>query len=219
MHLWWDVRVDEPVVAAEVTLTIDAPPLWPDLCFWALQASFTDVTRSFGAAHLGLQWYSPHPGSTAVNFGGYRDGGGELAGSVSPLPSATGNPNTRDFAWDAGRPYRLEIRADAAAGGWVGLVDGVEVRTLSCPGDRLVGFVVWTECFAPCDGAPATVRWTDPRLTLARGAAVRPSTYRATYQSVADGGCATGTSAVAPAGGVAQITGVDASTRPRTLPT
>lgn len=217
MHLWWDIRVDQPVVAAEVTLTVTTPPPWPDLCFWALQASFTDATRSFGAAHLGLQWYSPHPGATAVNFGGYRDGGGELAGSASPLPSATGNPNTRDLAWEPGRPYRLSIRAEGE-GTWAGLVDDLEVRTLSCPGDRLAAFVVWTECFAPCDAAPSTVRWSDPSLMLAGGGVVRASAYRATYQSLADGGCATGTSAPSPEGGVVQITGADASARPRTLP-
>jgi hypothetical protein len=217
MHLWWDGHADE-VVAASVTLTVVERPPWDDLCFWALQASFTDSTRSYGAAHLGLQWYSRHPGSTAVNFGGYRDGGGELSGSESRLPSATGNPNTRDFSWEPGRGYRLAIALGAdGPGTWTGLLDDVVIRTLSCPGDRLAGFVVWTECFAPCDAAPSTVRWSDPSLALASGATLRPSLYRATYQSVTDGGCATGSARPASGGGVLQVTGGPPGDRPRTL--
>src|SRR5690349_18447275 len=102
MHLWWDMDVGGPVVAASVTLTVVDPPRWTDLCFWALQASFADRGGGRGGAHLGLQWYARHPGSTAVNFGGYANRGGELRGSQSMLPSATGNPNTRDYSWVPG---------------------------------------------------------------------------------------------------------------------
>ncbi|HKX72170.1 MAG TPA: hypothetical protein VJM75_13115 [Acidimicrobiales bacterium] len=43
-----------------------------DLYFWALQASFIDsAERHCGGGHVGLQWRRHHPGSRAVNWGGY----------------------------------------------------------------------------------------------------------------------------------------------------
>jgi len=179
MHLWW--HPSPTVERAAVDLEVVVPPAVDHLYFWALQASFTDGSgRRYGGAHLGLQWHPAHPGRTAVNWGGYAPAGGELDGSVSPFPSATGNPNTRDLPWEPGRPYRLAVRRDAD--GWVGTVDGVEVRTLHAGGDRLAGLVVWSEVFARCDDPSVTVRWSgfDPV----------PAGLRATYQSTADGGCA-----------------------------
>ena len=96
MHLRWD-PAPHPLLEVAVTLEIVVPPVVDELYFWALQVSFFDGGRHIGAAHLGLQWYSQHPGGTAVNWGGYRDGAGELEGEPSMLPSAPGNPNTRDF--------------------------------------------------------------------------------------------------------------------------
>jgi hypothetical protein len=86
-----------------------------------LQTSFLDGGRHIGAAHLGLQWHSRYPGSTAVNWGGYGDGAGEVEGDRSTLPSALGNPNTRDFAWRPRTPYRLRISGDGD-GWWTGAV-------------------------------------------------------------------------------------------------
>ena len=80
-------------------LEVTTAPQVEALYFWALQVSFTDRGRSGGGAHLGLQWYPAHPGSTAVNWGGYVPDGHELEGTTSALPSATGNVNTRDFPW------------------------------------------------------------------------------------------------------------------------
>ena len=96
-HLAWDAPTG-PWIGADVVLEVTEPPTVPALYFWALQVSFEDRGRAAGGAHLGLQWYPPHPGSTAVNWGGYAPDGRELDGSNSLLPSATGNPNTRDFA-------------------------------------------------------------------------------------------------------------------------
>ena len=180
MHLWWEPSPTVDRVA--VDLEVVEPPTVDRLYFWALQVSFTDGTgRRHGGGHVGLQWHPQHPGRTAVNWGGYRpDGGGELDGTTSDLPSATGNPNTRDFAWEPRRRYRLSVeRTDE---GWTASVDGMPIRTLHAGGDRLTGLVVWSEVFARCDDPPTAVRWSgfDPH----------PAHLRATYQQHADGGCA-----------------------------
>lgn len=185
MHVHWSAPAD--ATAVEATLRIVTPPAVDRLYFWALQASFTGPGgRHEGAGHLGLQWYRPHPGATAVNWGGYSASGTELTGTDSVLPSATGNPNTRDFAWSPGPAYRLRI-SYAAPGAWRGevtdLVTGevTHVRDLLCGGDRLAAPCVWSEVFADCDDPPTVVRWSD----LTPG----PRTVRVTYQSHADGGC------------------------------
>src|SRR5690606_37585241 len=118
LHLIWDVPAGR-WVGAEATLEVIDRPSTRDLHFWALQVPCADRGRRFGGAHLGLQWYDAHPGSTAVNWGGYHEGGGELDGSRSPLPSATGNVNTRDYAWMPGVPYTLRVTRspDAAPDG------------------------------------------------------------------------------------------------------
>ena len=190
MHLRWDPS-PPPVLEVAVTLEIVEPPVVDELYFWALQASFLDAGRHLGAAHLGLQWYSPHPGSTAVNWGGYRDGAGELDGEPSTLPSATSNPNTRDFTWRPRTPYRLRIRGDGD-GWWTGSVTDVTtqetttVRRLHGGGDALAHPIVWSEVFARCDDPSVIVRWSDFAPT--------PSRLRPSYQSHVDGGCANTTS-------------------------
>ena len=221
MHLWWE-PAPPPAPEVSAVLEIVEPPVVPHLYFWALQVSFVDRGRRVGGAHLGLQWYDRHPGSTAVNWGGYRDAGlrgpnattglrgpnattglrgamtsGELDGEPSPLPSATGNPNTRDYPWRAGTPYRLRIRGDGD-GWWVGevtdLVAGTTtaVRRLRGGGTHLVAPVVWSEVFARCDDPTVTVRWSalDPT----------PASLRPTYQSHDQGGCANTASRPDPAG-------------------
>jgi hypothetical protein len=187
MHLHWD-PAPRPVDRVSAVLEVVEAPVVPHLYFWALQASFVDdAGRRVGGAHLGLQWYDRHPGSTAVNWGGYRDGAGELEGETSPLPSATGNPNTRDFPWVPQREYRLTIDGDGD-GWWRGSVTDLAtgettvVRRLHGGGTRLANPVVWSEVFARCDDPTVTIRWS--QLEPA-SSALRP-----TYQSHADGGCA-----------------------------
>jgi hypothetical protein len=186
MHLRWDPP-PPPTDAVAVTLEIVEPPVVPELYFWALQVSFLDGGRRVGGAHLGLQWYARHPGSTAVNWGGYRDRGGELDGEASTLPSATGNPNTRDFAWQPRRPYRLRVHG-TGDGWWTGdvtdLVTGETtiVRRLHGGGTALGEPVVWSEVFARCDHPSVTVRWSDLEPA--------PVALRPSYQSHVDGGCA-----------------------------
>jgi hypothetical protein len=185
MHVWWD-PTSGPTSEVAATLEIVEPPTVPHLYFWALQATFVDDrARPLGTAHLGLQWYAAHPGGTAVNWGGYRpDGTGELAGvAPSALPSATGNPNTRDFGWRPHTPYRLAITADGA-GAVTDVARGetTVVRRLAVEGaTALRAPVVWSEVFARCDDPPTAVRWSSLTPT--------PGALHATYQSFADGGC------------------------------
>jgi hypothetical protein len=211
-HLRWDgLPVRQRIVSVSATLTVVVPPQVPELHFWALQASFVDGGRRFGAGHLGLQWYPRHPGSTAVNWGGYRQGGGELEGSTSALPSATGNPNTRDLAWVPDRPYRLEIATGDEPGHWRGSVDGVTVRDLYAGGSGLADIVVWSEVFARCDDPSSAVRWSRFEALTADGETVRPDRVVVNYQRHADGGCAN-TDVRRTAGGLLQTTATGRTT-------
>jgi hypothetical protein len=209
LHLRWELPAGAgDVVAASATLTVEAAPAVPDLYFWALQASFVDgAGRRHGGAHLGLQWYRQHPGSRAVNWGGYGPDGRVLDGSASSLPSATGNPNTRDLWWEPGQPYTLGIER-AAEGGWAGTVGGVRVRTLAAGGDRLDPLMVWSEVFARCDAPPVAVRWSGFRATTAQGRVVAPVAVHVNYQRREDGGCDNST-ALADGDAVRQITGTE----------
>jgi hypothetical protein len=199
-HLRWRLPAGS-WAAAEVTLEVVEPPTQPHLYFWALQASFADGGRRHGGAHLGLQWFHAHPGSTAVNWGGYGADGRELDGSVSSLPSAPGNANTRDFAWRSATPYQLRIeRADT--GGWRGSVtdltsnERTDVRDLWAPGAELTDVMMWSEVFAPCDGEPTAVRWSAPVVETADGTRTAIDAVITSYQSVAEGGCVTSNSSL-----------------------
>jgi hypothetical protein len=204
-HLrWGGLPPAAPIVEVAATLEVVVPPAVPELYFWALQASFLDGGRERGGAHLGLQWYPVHPGSTAVNWGGYDRRGRVLPGTSSPLPSATGNPNTRDWTWSPGTPVRLVVRA-AGPGEWAGLVDGTEVRRLRCGGDRLGHPMVWSEVFARCDDPAVAVRWSRFEATTADGTVLRPDRGLVTYQSGVEGGC-TNTTVLADGDGVLQVT-------------
>ena len=198
---------------------LDAPSV-PALSFWALQASFDDRGRHGGAGHLGLQWHPEHPGSTAVNWGGYGPEGRELDGSTSALPSALGNVNTRDLAWSVGTRYRLRIVRDdepappppAGYVGWRGEVTdlttgtAIVVRDLWAVGTALGAPVMWSEVFARCDDPPARVRWSDLRMVDDAGSATEVARVQVNYQSLHDGGCVTTDSAVDQVG-VVQTTG------------
>lgn len=183
-HLFWRLPpVAEPLVEVAATLTVTVPPPVPRLYFWALQVSWPGIA----AAHVGLQWL-PSPERPAVNWGGYGPGGRELDGTVSALPSLDGNPNTRDFDWEPGRPYRLSVSRGEA--GWRGSVDATVIRELYVPGgEHLADPMVWSEVFARCDHPSSEVRWTDLAATTATGRVVRPTAVAVNYQSWADGGC------------------------------
>lgn len=216
LHLQWDApRVR--ATAVEAVLEVNEAPTVAALYFWALQVSFAGPAGAGGGAHLGLQWFDRHPGSTAVNWGGYRTGGGELDGSVSPLPSTPGNVNTLDYRWRAGAAYRLRVEhAGAAPDGttaWRGSVTDVEratttvVRDLWAPGDHLTAPMVWSEVFAACDDPGTAVRWSELVVEDAAGARTPVTQVRVNYQQVADGGCVTTTSELGPGGAFVQRTG------------
>ena len=199
-HLWWDLPYGELLSEVSATLEIIEPPTVDRLYFWALQASF--VKPGGGGAHLGLQHHPRFPGQTAANWGGYRQpgSGAHLEGTVSPLPSALGNPNTRDFPWIPHRPYRLTIGRSPDLGpaglfSWRGTIEDLHtgdvtvVRDLFSRGEYLRGPVVWTESFARCDHPPVAVRWSD---LLAVGEADQPiavASVSASFQDRAAGGC------------------------------
>jgi hypothetical protein len=189
-HLWWKgVAADEPLVACSVVLEVLVEPTVPKLYFWALQASFLDPGGvSHGAAHTGLQWNPRHPDSRAVNWGGYAqaaDVTSVLDGTDSPLPGIPGDRNTRNFAWRAGVPYRFAIHRGAV--GWAATVtdqitgSGVTIRELHAAGDRLGGFVMWSELFCRGDDPATAVRWSQPQAIGASGRVVTPTGLEVTY--------------------------------------
>ncbi len=209
-HLLWDLP--GAFRSVEVDLEVLVAPAVPQLYFWALQVDFADDSgQHLGGAHLGLQWHPGHPGSTAVNWGGYDRLGRVLAGSESALPSAVGNENTRDLAWRAGEPYRLRVEQGRDPGTWDGVVaapDGTvtTIRTLAVPGATHVrGASVWSEVFARCDAPGVAVRWSRPRATTLEGVTMTPPTYATSFQRHEDGGCAN-TDSVPDGFGVLQMT-------------
>jgi hypothetical protein len=189
-HLWWKgVPANEPIVACSVVLEVLERPTVATLYFWALQASFLDTSgRSYGAAHTGLQWNPRHSGGRAVNWGGYAqaaDVTSILEGSDSALPGIPGDRNTRTFAWRDGVPYRFTIHRGTT--GWAStvtdLITGSEVtvRELYAGGDRLGGFVMWSELFCRGDDPPTSVRWSEPEARTASGRTVRPEQLQVTF--------------------------------------
>ncbi len=211
-HAWWqDWPSNEPIVDVAVTIEVVTPPAVDKLYFWALQASFSDGRRGYGAAHLGLQWNPLHPGLTAVNWGGYGDPSvtsSVLSGSRSTLPSRPNDENTRDYPWRAGVPYTLRIQR--AADGWAGSVtdgsSGVthEVRRLFAGGERLTSPIVWAEVFAGCSDPPTEVRWSSLTVVTASGQALGPQRLRLTFPA---DGCPN-TDTVVDVGGVRSLTNV-----------
>ena len=191
VHLYWNLAPDEsPVVEASAVLEVLTLPKVAATYFWALQASFTDSEGTeLGAAHLGLQWYPPHPDSRAVNWGGYPPAHADwkrvLKGSRSQLRSTTHDPNTRDYPWMDRRPYELRIGPAPVRRprplrpphprGWRGTItdlttgEATVVRDLFAPGDRLHGLVVWTEWFCACTDPMVDVQWSSLRTRTADG--------------------------------------------------
>lgn len=184
-HLFWHMPPADRLVEVEATLEVLVPPAVPTLYFWALQVGFSGG----GAAHTGLQWHPFRGGVGAVNWGGYRGGGGELDGSVSPLPALDGNPNTRLFDWEPARPHVLRVFPSPGGQGWRATVDDVVIRDLYAPGEYLVSPMVWSEVFADCDDPSVVVRWSGLRARTHGGEVVEPRGVGVNYQSYGDGGC------------------------------
>ncbi|MCU1458230.1 MAG: hypothetical protein JWL73_2322 [Actinomycetia bacterium] len=206
-HAFWHLPPGAgPLAEVSATLEVLGRPAHDRLVFWALQASFTERSAARGAGHLGLQWHPQHPGSTAANWGGYDERGSELRGSTSVRPSALGNANTRDYPWEAGRPYRLSI--SRASDGWVGSIDGEPLRVLHAGGDALSAPMVWSEVFADCDAASTTIRWSALEAVTLAGERVPADGVTVNYQRESDGGCSNTDTAVDDEGHVIQRTAV-----------
>lgn len=195
-HLHWHLEEAEPLVEVSAVLEVVTPPVVDRLYFWALQVSFLDDRGSRGAAHVGLQWNRNHPGGRAVNWGGYAADGSLLAGSDSALPSAPDDPNTRDYHWEPGRPYRLRVSAlPSSPGRWQGEVTDLRsgratvIRQLAAGGHRLGAPMVWSEVFARCDDPSVEVRWSGLQATSAAGDPVVPTALAVRYEAGAAGGC------------------------------
>ena len=218
MHLYW-LNVPDRPVAVRATLEVLEPPRVDALYFFALQASFRDGRRSLGGGHTGLQWNRRHRGSTAINWGGYQDqalGGSVLAGTTSRLPSRPNDPNTRDYGWRSGTPYRLTIEPGSEPGAWNASVEDLStaqldnIREIYGGGDRLASPMVWAEVFAACDAPSISIQWSrleayDPRRGWSQIKAVRVN-----YQSFSAGGC-TNTDSASWEGGFLQRTNVTRS--------
>lgn len=216
LHLSWELP--GTFAAASVVLEVIEPPTVDRLYFWALQASFVSGGIDRGAAHLGLQWHPSYPACTAANWGGYRAGGGELDGSRSHLPSTLANPHTRDYRWEAARPYKLSIeRSPERTGSWRGSVTDLgsgattAIRDLHPDGTHVHRFVMWSEVFARCDHPSVAVRWSAPEAVADDGSVHRPGWVSVNYQSYGDGGCSNTCSSVVD-GGLVQRTNVDRTT-------
>jgi hypothetical protein len=205
---------------------IDQDPEVDRLYFFALQASFMRRVEHFGGAHLGLQWNSRHPGNRAANWGGYDELGAILRGTASALPSLPRDPNTRDYPWQPGVRYRLQI-GPAAAGAsgqvaWPGTITNLTtgeitvIRELLTGGDSLRAPVMWCEVFADCDHPSVSVRWSDLVAVATDGTELRPKSCRTAYQSFRGGGC-TNTTSLVRAGAFVQQTNVERMTPPDSL--
>lgn len=211
-HLTWTPAPDEALVEVAAVLEVLVPPAVDRLYFWALQVGFRAGGADRGAAHVGLQWNARHAGGRAVNWGGYAPGGGLLGGTASELASTPDDPNTRDYPWRPGRPYRLRVSpSPGRPGHWQGEVTDLAtgaasvVRHLDAGGDRLAGPVVWSEVFARCDDPSVSVRWSAFEGRTATGGRVAPRGLSVNYQAHRAGGC-DNTTVVVDGAGVVQTT-------------
>ncbi len=230
MHLSWQMPsapADDPVTEVSVLARIEHAPKVERLFFWALQVSFLEGGKPFGAGHMGLQYHPDYPGGGAVNWGGYHGsastGSGELPGSALSISSTLNNPNTGDYPWMADRAYRYRIYRSPERG-WRGSVTDTEtgietvIRDLWCPGSELGQIVVWTEAFAHCDEPSVAIQWSDFQAVTLSGTTLRPNGLRVNYQRVADGGCITTNSLLGSNGrSVSQITGTTRTTKQGTV--
>lgn len=193
-HLTWDVP-PVPLIEVAATFEVLEQPVVSELYFWALQVSFMQGPSRRGGAHFGLQYHPQYPNGGAVNWGGYQDAGGEIEGSVSDLPSALNNINTRTYPWQPNRKYRHRIYRSPDRG-WRGSVTDLEtgaetvVRDLWIEADAMLSPMVWSEVFADCDHPSSSIRWSDLDATQVDGSTFRTTSVRLNYQTFGDGGCA-----------------------------
>ena len=192
-HAFWDTIGNGRYKEVSVDIEVTTEPTVTDLYFWALQVSFYDdiaTPSSLGGGHTGLQWNSSHPNSNAVNWGGYDSESVELSGSVSSLPSTPNNDNTRDYAWTPGEVYSYRIWIPET-GTIRASINGTVIRDLYCPGtEALSDIVMWSEVFAECSAASASVKWSNFQAIDVDDVVWEETEFYLTYQSLAADGCA-----------------------------
>jgi hypothetical protein len=209
-HLWWQGLEGEELAEVSVGFEVLREPTADRTYFWAVQATFADGRRSYGAAHLGLQWYPRFDDNRAANWGGYASppDQGVFDGTPPALPGFADDPNTRAYPWRSGVVYEFRIRRGER--GWAGEVtdsstgERVVLRELLAGGDRLRDVVVWAEVFAPCESSTTDVRWTDFAAVTASGERRRPTRVRLSLPG--DGNCPNN-DVVVDDRGIRQITG------------
>jgi hypothetical protein len=210
-HLWWKGLEADELVEVAVDFEVLQEPATDRTYFWAVQATFADAGRSYGAAHLGLQWYPRFADCRAANWGGYASPPDQavFAGTPPALPGFADDPNTRAYPWRAGVVYEFRIRRGDQ--GWAGEVadattgERIVLRELLAGGDRLRDVVMWAEVFAPCEAPTTVVRWTDPRAVTATGEVRRPGHVGLSLPG--DGNCPN-SDVVVDEVGIRQLTGV-----------
>jgi hypothetical protein len=225
-HLIWEMPagsgLQSRLVEVSAVLEVVATPRDSSLYFWALQVDFLHGGLVCGGGHTGLQWNKRYPERTAVNWGGYssmESSRGVLSGTESALAGFPDDPNTLEYPWRPGRPYRLRVfRSPETPGAWrsevTDVASGVSttIRDLLPPlgceasDSFLTRPIVWSEVFADCDAPSVTVRWSDLRAVDEAGAVLGPEAVRVNYQSAGDGGCSNTTVVMDQAGGVLQVT-------------
>lgn len=194
-HLFWGMPAADPFVEVSVAFVLEQEPRTDRLYFWALQASFAEHGRTYGAGHLGFQWSRSHPDRRGVCWGGYGGAGGELSGGVPFFPTPDDNHNVCSVPWTSGEEWRWRIRRSPdVPGAWRAEIEDASgdvhaVRDLYCDGRHLTDLMVWSEVFARCDDAPVVVRWSDFRAVTEAGDVVRPTVLHVNYQRYEDGGC------------------------------
>lgn len=203
-YLWWDIPYGERLTEVSVTLTVPRRPDLDRLVSFAIQGAFVKPGR--GSCHLGLQHHPRFPNRGAVIWGGYNSKGETLEGSESLLPSATGDPTTRDFFWLPDTPYQLTIeRGDERPEGtfpWTGSVTDLDsgertvIRDIISQSPHLRAPVMYIEAYAPCDGPRFEARWSNAIVVLADSGVRAVSSMRVDYQPHAAGGCTNTNSSV-----------------------
>ena len=190
-HLWWKgVPSNEPIVACSVVLEVVQPPTVAALYFWALQASFLDAHRPVlrrGPHRAPVE--PPPPGQPGGELGWLRAGGrrhlhpGRQRLTAARHPRGPEHPHVRVARrdpvplHDPSRHRRVGVDGDRSGRP----APEVTVRELYAAGDRLGGFVMWSELFCRGDDPPTRCggrsRRPSPRPVADRAAAALHATF------------------------------------------
>jgi hypothetical protein len=117
----------------------------------------------------------------------------------------------------------LAIEPGTDAGWWLATVTDMEtgivttIRQLDGGGDHLESPMVWAEVFAPCDGPPVSIAWSDLEVAVPGGRWRRIDEVTVNYQDYAAGGCTNTTSRRDERGRLVQSTNTARTTANRAV--